>query len=195
MIYKVIMLSLLIFFYFLYFAKQLSLKRHGINTNRLGKGIKPKRTRLIECCLLVVTYTTALVQFLSVFWSANMGKMEFSVPIRVIGILIVLCGVVFFLLAITTMRDNWRAGIDKTQKIKIVSEGIYRYSRNPAFVGFDLIYIGTVLTFPSILMSIFAVLTVVILHLQILEEEKYLSSEFGQDYLEYKNQTVRYFFF
>lgn len=48
------------------------------------------------------------------------------------------------------MRDSWRAGIDRTQKTKIINTGIYRYSRNPAFVGFDLLYIGMRLAFSNI---------------------------------------------
>ena len=124
-----------------------------------------------------------------------MGKIEFSPIVRTIGILIAFCGVLIFFFAIITMQGNWRAGIDATQKTSIVSNGIYGYSRNPAFLGFDLLYIGTTLTFPNIIMAIFAVATITLLHLQILEEEKYLNGYFGQDYAVYKNKTARYLFF
>ena len=43
------------------------------------------------------------------------------------------------------MRDSWRAGIFETDKTKLVTEGIYQISRNPAFLGFDLLIIGTLL--------------------------------------------------
>ena len=124
-----------------------------------------------------------------------MGKIEFLPAIRIIGIIVVFCGVVFFLLAIVTMRDNWRAGVDKTQKTNIVSNGIYKYSRNPAFVGFDFLYIGTMLTFPNVVMVTFTIIAIVLLHMQILEEEKHLSTEFGQNYVEYKIKTARYILF
>ena len=189
------MLILLSSFYLIYFVKQISLKKRGINTNRLAKGTKPKRTRLIETCLLFVTYATAAVQYLSVFVSTKMGKAELPAFVNAIGIFITLSGVVFFAFAILAMRDNWRAGIDKTQKTNIVSNGIYRYSRNPAFVGFDLLYIGTALTFTNILIIIFTVIAVIFLHLQILEEEKYLALEFGEVYTNYRSKTARYLLF
>ena len=43
------------------------------------------------------------------------------------------------------MRDFWRAGISETDKTELVTEGIYQISRNPAFLGFDLLYIGILL--------------------------------------------------
>ena len=39
------------------------------------------------------------------------------------------------------MKNSWRAGIPSEDKIEFVSNGIYKISRNPAFVGFDLLYI------------------------------------------------------
>ena len=191
MIYKIIMLILLFGFYLAYFAKQISLKKQGIYTNRLAKGNKPKQTQLIERFLIFVTYSIAMVQFLSVILSADTGARALTI----IGICISAVGVVFFTLAITTMQENWRAGIDETQKTNIVSTGIYRFSRNPAFVGFDLLYIGTALAFPNVFMISFTALAVITLHLQILEEEKYLAKEFGEAYEVYKNKTARYLLF
>ena len=43
------------------------------------------------------------------------------------------------------MRDSWRAGISETYKTELVTEGIYQISRNPVFLGFELLYIGILL--------------------------------------------------
>ena len=193
--YRTVILLLLFCFYFIYFTKQIILKKHGINTNRLAKGSKPKQTQLIEICLLIATYATAMTQFLSIFLFARMGQFELPTAIRIVGACFVFCGVIIFLLAIIAMRDNWRAGIDKTQKTNMVTNGIYQYSRNPAFVGFDLLYIGTVLVFYNIFITILAIITIILLHLQILEEEKHLVSEFGETYIVYKDKVARYLFF
>ncbi len=43
------------------------------------------------------------------------------------------------------MKDSWRAGIPDSDKTELVTTGIYKYSRNPAFLGFDLQYMGVLL--------------------------------------------------
>ena len=98
-----------------------------------------------------------------------------------------------FLLAVVTMRDSWRAGIPSSEeKTTLISDGIYKYSRNPAFLGFDLMYIGILLAYFNAALFVLTMLTVLALHLQILQEEKYLSDTFGEAYMEYKKHTSRY---
>ena len=187
-----ITLAPLLCFYGIYFAKQLTLKKQGVNTNRLAKGQKPKRTKIIETFLMLTTFLTAGVQFASVFFSSYMGALSLPKTIRLIGIGIAALGVLAFLLAILHMQSNWRAGIDETQETNIVTNGIYKYSRNPAFVGFDLLYIGTALALPNITLLAAALTVITLLHIQILEEEKYLKKAFGNEYTEYKKKTPRY---
>lgn len=180
-------------FYLAYFAKQVMLRRKGINTNRLAKGNKPKKTATIETCLLLTTYGSAVIQYLSIFTPKYLIPISLPIMLNYVGVAITGIGVVFFILAITHMKDSWRAGIDEEQDTSIVTNGIYQLSRNPAFVGFDLLYIGIFLAVPNVVMFLAAVISVVLMHLQILEEEKYLPTVFGKTYLKYKEKTRRYF--
>lgn len=59
--------------------------------------------------------------------------------------------------------------------------------------GFDLTYIGTCLAFGNIVLFIIAAFTMIMMHLQILEEEKFLESTFKEEYLNYKRKVGRYF--
>ena len=70
--------------------------------------------------------------------------------------------------------------------------GIYAYSRNPAFLGFDLQYIGVLLMYCNLLTGMFTVFAIVMLHLQIIQEENYLTAAFGAEYLEYRHRVLRY---
>lgn len=74
------------------------------------------------------------------------------------------------------MRDSWRAGVSKTDKTELVTNGIYQISRNPAFLGFDLLYIGTLLMFFNWILCFLTVFAVIMYHLQIVnvEEDFYL---------------------
>lgn len=195
MLFQILSFALITCFYGAYFYKQVQLRKKGIATNRLTKGHKPKRTTLIETALLIATYGTAAIQYASVFLSAYLLPLALPAVVRSIGLVIATCGVAFFVLAIVTMQDNWRAGVDETQKTSIVTNGIYKYSRNPAFVGFDLLYIGIAVALPNMLNIVVAVIAVVLLHLQILEEEKYLPHVFGSAYEQYKKKTPRYLLF
>ena len=84
------------------------------------------------------------------------------------------------------------ADISETQ---LVTTGIYRISRNPAFLAFDLMYLGMLIAFFNYLHLIFVLYAVIMLHLQILQEERYLTHSFGEKYIQYKKSTGRYFIF
>ncbi|GKU24142.1 methyltransferase family protein [Clostridium folliculivorans] len=189
---NIIGLIILAAFYGSYFSKAFIQSKKGIKTDRMGKGSKPKRTFIIEVCLKITTILIALVQLISIVLKEKFPILSENITVIYIGFFISLLGVVIFITAMTTMRDSWRAGVDNTQKTTIVKRGIYKYSRNPAFLGFDLLYIGIAISFSNIINILFTCFTILIFHLQILEEEKFLSILFGQEYLDYKNTASRY---
>lgn len=195
MIFQISIFALITCFYIAYFTKQILLRKKGIHTNRLAKGRKPPKTAAIETALLAATYGIAAIQYASVFFSRFMLPLSFPDSVRWIGIALTGGGVIFFVLAITSMRDSWRAGVDETQKTSIVTRGIYKVSRNPAFVGFDLLYMGSALALPNMISILSAFIGILLLHFQILEEETYLPRAFGDEYLKYKSSTPRYFLF
>ena len=77
-------------------------------------------------------------------------------------------------------------------KTELVTTGIYRFSRNPAFLGFDLMYVGVLLLYGNLLTLGFSVFAIVMLHLQILQEERCLVNTFGTPYQEYCRHVSRY---
>ena len=97
-----------------------------------------------------------------------------------------------FLCAVLCMKDSWRAGIPDKDRAALVTTGIYRYSRNPAFLGFDLMYTGVLLMYCNPLTAAFSLFAVIMLHLQILQEEKYLTATFGAPYQAYCRRVFRY---
>ncbi len=92
-----------------------------------------------------------------------------------------------------TMKDSWRAGVPESGKTALVTRGIYQISRNPAFLGFDLVYIGILLMFFNWVLFAVSVFAIVMLHLQIVNvEEDFLTKAFGNAYLDYKKKVCRY---
>ncbi len=182
-------------FYLAYFYKQFRLAKQGIRTNRLARGPKPVRTKQVETALVVATYGMTVIQYASAGLSRYMGGFSLPKDVRSTGVFLMVIGAAFFIAAITTMRDNWRAGVEENQQTAMVVQGVYRISRNPAFVGFDLLYLGSALAMPNIVICLGAVCCILILHQQILEEEKLLPHLFGPAYLDYKKHTPRYLLF
>ena len=152
MFVQLLVLFVLCVFYISYLVKMLLLKRQGITGNLLGKGQKPIKAIRIEVILKSITYVGAAVQYASAMFPDLIWSPEVPLALQIIGIAFTIAGVTFFLLSITVMRTNWRAGYDERQNTALVSNGVYRISRNPAFVGFDLLYAGCSFAFPNALM-------------------------------------------
>lgn len=183
----------LILFYVGYFLKSYEQNKRGIKTNQLGKGInKANRTIIIEKLLSFSSTTTILAILISVILNSSFFN---NYILRGIGLILLGVGTCLFLIAMVTMKENWRAGIPDKENTEMVTKGIYRISRNPAFLGFDLTYIGACISFGNIVVVIMAAFTIIMMHLQILEEEKFLKLTFGDNYIKYKNKVGRYFLF
>jgi protein-S-isoprenylcysteine O-methyltransferase Ste14 len=186
---------IILLFYISYFYKMLLQRLQGITTDQLGRGNKGKRTYIIEVILKLSTFSMAGVQMISIVMNDKWFLLIHNSALRITGIAIAAGGLAIFITAMATMRTSWRAGIDSTQKTELVRNGIYKWSRNPAFLGFDLFYAGIALAFCNPLQLVFLLLCITVLHLQILEEERYLLSAFGASYAAYKKSTGRYFMF
>lgn len=188
MILKIIALCLMAMFYVCYFSKMISQKKRGIRTDQLGKG-KEGFLKFIEIILKITTYLLPIIQIISIlFYFENSHWL-----LRIAGVAIELFGIVVFIASIVEMKDNWRAGVQREDKTNLVTTGIYSISRNPAFLGFDLMYIGILLTFFNWYLLFATTFAVVLFHLQIVNvEEDFLIETFGQEYLDYKGKVCRY---
>lgn len=85
----------------------------------------------------IITYIVPVVEVISIVFNIS----SFNNGLRIIGACIGIIGDIIFIISVITMQDNWRAGVSKNDKTDLVTNGIYQISRNPAFLGFDLIYI------------------------------------------------------
>ncbi len=185
--YKIYTLLMLIIFYSIFFIKMLIQKRDGIKTRQVGT-IKERRTGIIEILMSVSTLLIVPIQLISIFLDYNYSNN----CIRYVGIIVSILGDIIFLISVITMKNSWRVGISKNDKTKLITNSIYKISRNPAFLGFDLMYLGIALLYSNPFTIIFSLFAIIMLHFQILEEEKYLEKSFKDEYISYKNKTNRY---
>lgn len=184
----IITIALMSMFYISYIAKSIIQKKQGITTNQLGKN-KTGFVKFIEVSLKTFSYLIILVQVLSIIFY----KESLHISFRITGLVLNFIGVIVFIISIIQMKDNWRAGVDKDAKTSLVTNGIYSISRNPAFLGFDLMYLGILLSFFNWYLFAATVITAILFHLQITcVEEAFLTEAFKEEYIEYKKKVCRY---
>ncbi len=110
----------------------------------------------------------------------------FSVELAIVGLAVSTLGVVAFRQVRTTV--NPRA--PELASVLVVA-GIYRYTRNPMYLGFLILLVGWAVFLENA--AAFLVLPLFVLYMnrfQIQPEEKALETLFGQEFVAYK-QTVR----
>ena len=180
-------LLVLVIFYGIYFAKMLAQRRQGIQTRQIGR-VKEKSVHIVELLMSIATLAAPVIQILSIIFGWN----HMPANARFTGFCIGMLGDIIFLASVLCMKDSWRAGIPEKDRTTLVTTGIYRYSRNPAFLGFDFMYVGLLLMYFNLSMLVVSAFAIIMLHLQILQEERYLTENYGESYREYRKHVFRY---
>lgn len=107
-----------------------------------------------------------------------------------IGLMIFAFG--WVLMAQYQMRDSWRIGIDKETKTKLVTTGLFRFSRNPVFAGMLLSLAGLFLARPDVVTLFFFFTGYLLIQVQVRLEEAFLLQEHGIIYQQYQLKTRRF---
>ncbi len=189
MLFQIAAFIILAAFYGCYFIKMISQKRKRIQTDLMGKG-KTGIAKYIEITMKAVTYLVPVAEVSGIL----LHTVPFPTWIRAIGLGIGVAGVTIFMISVLTMRDSWRAGVPESRETELVTSGIYQISRNPAFLGFDLVYIGILFMFFNWGLFVVSAAAMLMFHLQIVNvEEEFLLASFGEDYIAYKSTVNRYF--
>ncbi len=77
--------------------------------------------------------------------------------------------------------------------VVFVATGLYRWVRNPMYLGILLMLVGEALAFDSLAIAVYALLLGVGFHLFVISiEEPLLQARFGQLYAEYRNAVPRW---
>jgi protein-S-isoprenylcysteine O-methyltransferase Ste14 len=118
---------------------------------------------------------------------------HFSLPPPVAvggGIVLIAAGAAVYLSAMYVFGFKRQLGLDTT---RLVTEGIYRWSRNPLFVGWALVLAGLGLIRGSAMVLLLALVYWVSYWLCLPLEEELLGRLFGEAYEAYRRRTHRYF--
>ena len=111
-----------------------------------------------------------------------------------VGLVLIVCGVtIYFLCLFEFMRAKGTpAPIDPPKEL--VVRGLYRYTRNPMYVGVLSLILGQAVTLYSLPLLFYAGVLLVTFHLfVVLYEEPKLTKMFGESYRNYRHTVPRWF--
>ncbi|MGX5684476.1 methyltransferase family protein [Chryseobacterium cucumeris] len=136
-------------------------------------------------------YTILLLLFPKDMFSAfKINALEYNL-IQYIGLGLMMMALIWVVIAQLQMKNSWRIGIDSTTKTDLVTHGLFRYSRNPIFLGMTISLVGFFLALPTVIAFAFVLTGSILMQIQIRLEEEYLLKEHGQIYVAYKKKVKR----
>jgi protein-S-isoprenylcysteine O-methyltransferase Ste14 len=112
---------------------------------------------------------------------------------RVLGLPLIFGGLAIGLLGFREMRRA-ETNVDPYKPATaIVTEGPYRFTRNPLYIGMTLVYSGITALFNAFPAAMLLPLALAVMRGGVIErEERYLERKFGDEYLAYKAQVRRW---
>jgi protein-S-isoprenylcysteine O-methyltransferase Ste14 len=109
-----------------------------------------------------------------------------------IGVVLCLLGLLFVLFSLVSFGKSFRIGIDEDQPGKLMTTGLFAFSRNPIYTSFGCILIGLCLIFIDWILLMFLVAGLWLFNRQVILEEASLKKMYGEEYLQYCKRVRRY---
>ncbi|WP_034043603.1 methyltransferase family protein [Wocania ichthyoenteri] len=186
----------IIYFLFVFVIRSILLKnKTGINPLTFNKtddahGFNGKVFTVITFMELVVVGIYAFkiewYKYLLPFWYIE------NEILSIIGWGFLIISLIIVWIAQSHMANSWRIGIDEKNKTKLVTKGLFSFSRNPIFLGIMIANMGLFLVIPNAFTLLIISLSTISINTQIRLEEAFLEREFGNDYLAYVNKVRRW---
>lgn len=132
--------------------------------------------------------------FANAFNLPTVSKQKFfhSEAIAWVGVFFCLAGLLLLLWSFISFGKSFRIGIDTENPDRLITNGVFAYTRNPIYVAFALILLGQFLIFPNWILLVYIGAGTWLFHRQVLREEEYLKKHYGQEYLDYSKRVRRY---
>lgn len=115
-----------------------------------------------------------------------------TIYFKYIGITLMLFSLLWVLIAQFQMKNSWRIGIDEDLKTDLITTGLFKYSRNPVFLGMLISLIGMLLMIPTFISLSFLIIANILIQTQIRLEEEFLLKQHDEVYLQYKAKVRRF---
>jgi protein-S-isoprenylcysteine O-methyltransferase Ste14 len=169
-------------------TRALLMKRQGINAMNFGK--IDKTDFLIPPFALFYFYLVIANAFhfptvsTQVFFHSGIAAW--------VGVVFCLAGLCLMGWSLISFGQSFRVGIDTEHPDRLITSGIFAFSRNPIYTAFAMVLVGEFLIFPNMILLIYTGAAIWLFHRQVVREEEYLKMHYGKEYEEYCNRVRRY---
>ena len=184
-IYKIIFVFFLILMIFIRMPHNMRYKKTEIYLSK-----KEKREKLL---VALNGISMMLVPLIYVFtgW-LDFFKMNLPDWIRIIGIVIIFLGLIFFWWIHKTLGENWSPVLEIRKGHKLIIKGPYKYVRHPMYTLFYIFAIGLLLLVSNWFVGLFALLSWHLLYvIRISSEEKMMLEQFGIEWEKYCKRATK----
>ena len=160
----------------------------------LGKGVAQDGKAPIEKTLFYASKYSILVIWGAMAlagWGIVMSPIEVPRPLRYIALLFWSAGFALLYCGRFTMGDSFRLGTPE-EETHLRTNGLFRLSRNPMYLGVYATIAATVLYTLNPLVILPGIFIIAVHHRIVLAEENHLKNVFGREYTEYCSCVPRY---
>lgn len=128
---------------------------------------------------------------LNYFWPLSFGIPRDSLIPHLVGAPLLLGGSLIIIFSKKELIRFGQPSEPRKPTTRIVTGGLYGYSRNPMYTGLTQCFAGLGVAIDKPWLLILLIPTVITVHLLLIRpEERYLEEKFGEEFLRYK-RTVR----
>lgn len=158
-------------------------RRTGINpiAFRRGDGVHDYLGRVFIA--VEVSIASAIVAFVTGQggWLGPLPSLDHP-SVELAGAVLLVVSTAWAAIAQAQMGASWRIGIDHTHPTTLVTDGLFRFSRNPIFLAMHVALIGFFCALPTVVMLVVLVLGHTLLNVQVRLEEAFLAETHGDRY-------------
>ena len=144
---------------------------------------------LLAKILVIINLTFLLLKGLNIAVERIFVPVKF---IEIIALAFLIVGTIILFLSTFRLNNDLVFGLSSSENHKLQTRGIYSLSRHPFYLGFIFILLSSCLFNPHYLNILAFIGAWTIHHFIMIEEEKYLISQYGDEYLQYAKRVKRY---
>lgn len=133
----------------------------------------------------------AWVSMVMVLTGVIQVRQKGGIDLNYIAYPVLFTGIILIFISSFTLGKSIRIGLP-TEKTVLKTKGIYRFSRNPMYLGVHLVTLAAMLVIPLWWVVLPGLFSYYVYHRIVLNEEIFLLDRFGNEYIGYKFKVRRY---